>query len=148
MQYTKGTPGRIFVVRFDNGEKPLESLKDLIEKEEIKAGFFHIIGGMRKGNVVVGPEKDEIPPKPVWKNINEPKEIIATGTVFWQSGKPVLHIHGAIGRLDDISIGCIRDSVEVFLVMEAVIIEMNGINVEKIQDPLTGLSILNIINNQ
>ncbi len=146
MQYVKGSTGRIFVIRFDNGDNLLESLKELIEKEEIKAGIIHIIGGMRKGNIVVGPEKDEIPPKPVWKDINEPREIVATGTIFWQSGKPAMHIHGATGRLEDVSIGCMRESVEVFLIMEAVIIEITDINAEKVYDPLRGLSVLNFEN--
>lgn len=144
MKYTSGRAGRIFVVRFEDREEILKNLQDLARKENIRAGVFYLLGGIRKGKIVVGPEKDELPPKPIWKEIKENNEVIAIGTIFWQSDEPRLHIHGAFGRGDTVAVGCLRETGEVFLVLEAIIIEIEDIKAERAFDPSTGLSLLKI----
>jgi predicted DNA-binding protein with PD1-like motif len=51
---------------------------------------------MRDARIVVGPEKDEIPPTPVWRELGESHEIVGFGTIFYQGDAPKVHFHGAL----------------------------------------------------
>lgn len=144
MKYAKGKAGRIFIARFEDREDILRNLQDLAKKENIKAGVIYLLGGVRKGKIVVGPERDELPPKPIWKEIKDNNEVIAIGSIFWQGDEPKLHIHGAFGRGDSVSVGCLREAGEVFLVLEAIVVEIEDIKAEREFDPSTGLTLLKI----
>ncbi len=144
MKYAAGSIGRVFIAKFEDKENILSNLQDLARKEDIRSALFYLIGGVRKGKIVVGPEKDELPPKPLWKELNEPNEVIALGTIFWQKDEPRIHLHGAFGKGDNVSVGCLRESGEVFLILEAIIMEIEGIKAERVLDPSTGLNLLKI----
>lgn len=122
----------------------IENLHSIAEKEGIKAAAFYLVGGMRGGRIVVGPEKDEIPPKPVWKELGESHEIVGFGTIFYQDGKPKVHLHAAFGKKDMVKVGCLRERSETFLVLEAVIIEITGVNAIRELDPVSGLTLLKL----
>lgn len=144
MKYQVGKTGKIIVARFEDREDVLGNLADIAKKEKIKAGVFYIIGGMREGRIVVGPEKDEMPPKPVWKELKESHEVAGLGTIFWQDDEPKIHFHGAFGKKDMVKVGCLREKSETFLVLEAVIIEIQGINAKRELDPVSGLTLLKL----
>lgn len=144
MKYQVGKTGKIIVARFEDREDVLGNLADIAKKEKIKAGIFYIIGGMREGRIVVGPEKDEMPPKPVWKELKESHEVAGLGTIFWQDDEPKIHFHGAFGKKDMVKVGCLREKSETFLVLEAVIIEIQGINAKRELDPVSGLTLLKL----
>mgnify|MGYP001591533047 CR=1 FL=1 len=144
MKYQVGKTGKIIVARFEDREDVLGNLVDIAKKEKIKAGVFYIIGGMREGRIVVGPEKDEMPPKPVWKELKESHEVAGIGTIFWQDDEPKIHFHGAFGKKDMVKVGCLREKSETFLVLEAVIIEIQGINAKRELDPVSGLTLLKL----
>lgn len=144
MKYQVGKAGRIVVARFEDKEDVIENLHSIAEKEGIKAAAFYLLGGMRGGRIVVGPEKDEIPPKPVWKELGESHEIVGFGTIFYQDNKPKVHLHGAFGKKDMVKVGCLREKSETFLVLEAVIIEITGVNAVRELDPVSGLTLLKL----
>ena len=48
MEYRSGSVGRIFVVRFDEGDDFLGGMKEMIVKEDIRSGWFHVLGGIRE----------------------------------------------------------------------------------------------------
>ncbi|MFV1976483.1 MAG: PPC domain-containing DNA-binding protein [Candidatus Scalindua sp.] len=144
MKYQIGKPGRIIVARFEDREDVLGSLINIAKKENIRAGIFYIIGGMREGSIVVGPEEDEIPPKPVWKKLGESHEVAGIGTIFWQKDEPKIHFHGAFGKKEMVKVGCLREKSETFLVLEVVIIEMEGINAVRELDPVSGMALLKL----
>lgn len=144
MKYQVGKTGRIVVARFEDREDVIENLHSIAEKEGIKAAAFYLVGGMRGGRIVVGPEKDEIPPKPVWKELGESHEIVGFGTIFYQDNKPKVHLHGAFGKKDMVKVGCLREKAETFLVLEAVIIEITGVNAVRELDPVSGLTLLKL----
>ncbi len=144
MKYQVGNTGRIVVARFEDREDVIENLHSIAEKEGIKAAAFYLVGGMRGGRIVVGPEKDEIPPKPVWKELGESHEIVGFGTIFYQDGKPKVHLHAAFGKKDMVKVGCLRERSETFLVLEAVIIEITGVNAIRELDPVSGLTLLKL----
>ena len=144
MKYQIGKPGRMIVAKFDDHDDVLSTLSDIAKKENIRAGVFNLVGGMREGKMVVGPETDELPPKPVWKELGESHEILGVGTIFWLGDEPKIHFHGAFGKKDMVKIGCLREKAETFLVLEAIIIEMDGIDAVREIDPAIGMPILKI----
>lgn len=144
MKYQTGKTGRVVVARFEDHEDVLANLVDIAKKENIRAGIFYIIGGMREGSIVVGPEKDVMPPVPVWKELKESHEVVGLGTIFYQGEDPKVHFHGAFGKKDMVKVGCLREKSETFLVLEAVIIELEGINAVREFDPVSGLTLLKL----
>ena len=144
MKYQAGSTGRIFVVRFEDRDDIIAELTNLAKKEDIRAASFYLVGGMRESGIVVGPEKDEFPPTPVWRSLGEAHEVVAFGTLFWQGDEPKVHCHGAFGRRDAVKVGCIRKDAETFLVLEAVVIEITGVTARRELDPVSGMVLLTL----
>ena len=144
MKYQVGKLGRVVVARFEDREDVIGNLSYIVKKEGINAAVFYLVGGMRNGKIVVGPERDEIPPTPVWRELGESHEIVGFGTIFYQDDKPKVHLHAAFGKRDAVKVGCLREKAEVFLVLEAVIIELSCIHAVREFDPASGLSLLNL----
>jgi uncharacterized protein len=144
MKYQIGKTGRVVVARFEDKEDILQNISDIAIKENMRSAIFYLIGGIRQGRVVVGPEKEELPPKPVWKDIQESHEVVGMGTIFWQGNEPKIHFHGAFGKKDMIKVGCLRGASQTFLVLEVIIIEIEGINAQRELDPSSGLVLLKL----
>jgi predicted DNA-binding protein with PD1-like motif len=145
MQYQIGSTGRVVVARFEDGEDVLASIRALAREHEIRSAIFHLVGGLKGGRFVVGPEEDGVlPPKPSWRSLEESHEILATGTIFFEGDEPKLHMHGAFGKHDSVKVGCLREGSETFLVLEAFIIEVVGIKAERVMDPKVGLPLLKL----
>jgi predicted DNA-binding protein with PD1-like motif len=144
MKYQTGKSGRIIVAKFDDHDEVLGNLVDIAKKENIRAGIFYLVGGMREGKIVVGPEIDELPPKPVWRELGESHEVLGLGTIFRQEDEPKIHFHGAFGKKDTVKVGCLRERSETFIVLEAIIIEIEGINATREIDPASGMVLLKL----
>jgi predicted DNA-binding protein with PD1-like motif len=144
MKYQVGRSGRVILSKFEDGEDALKNIIDIVKKENIRSAVFYLIGGIRQGRVVVGPEKEELPPKPVWREIKESHEVLGIGTIFWQEHEPKIHFHGAFGKKDMVKVGCLRETSETFLIIEAVIIEIDGIDVRREFDQASGLTLLEL----
>ena len=128
MEYRSGTVGRVFAVRFDEGDDFLGELTGLITKENIRNGWFHVIGGLREAGVVTGPQKPVMPPAPVWAELDTVREVLGTGTIFWEGDQPKIHLHAALGHHGDTITGCVRRGTRVYLVLEVFIVETQGID--------------------
>jgi predicted DNA-binding protein with PD1-like motif len=145
MKYQVGRQGRVIVAKFDDGDDVLEGLNDIVKKEDIRSGVLYVVGGMKSGDIVVGPEEDGIlPPKPVWKSLGESHEVLGFGTIFWHDDEPKIHLHGAFGKREMVTVGCLRQNSKTFLVLEAVIIEIEGIDAKREIDPEIGLPLLKL----
>ena len=142
MEYRVGTAGRVIVARFGDGEDLLVGLAEIARAEQIKAAAFSVVGGMKGGYYVVGPEWDEMPPRPVWRQLIDNHEAFGFGTIFWQEDQPKVHFHGAYGRGDTVRAGCMREANEVFLVLEVVITELLGVGAVRELDPASGFALL------
>jgi predicted DNA-binding protein with PD1-like motif len=144
MKYQIGRPGRTVVIRFEDRDDVIAGLAGIAKKENIRAAVFNLVGGMREGSIVVGPETEELPPKPVWKKLGESHEVVGFGTIFWQDDEPKIHFHGAFGKKDMVKVGCLRADSETFLVLEAVIMEIEGVTAKRELDPVSNMVLLKL----
>lgn len=144
MRYKVGRPGRLVIMRLEDGDDAISAINTVVKETGIKAAVFYILGGLKKARIVVGPEKEEMPPVPVWREIKESHEVIGIGTIFYQDGEPKVHLHSALGKRDDVVVGCVREKAETFLVLEVFMIEILDIEAVRELDPATGLSLLRL----
>jgi uncharacterized protein len=144
MKYTKGSIGRVFVLKFDDDDVLLDTLSEFIRKEAVKSATMVFIGALKKGTLACGPKKPVIPPKPNKVIFKDGWEVMGIGTVFTNAQGPEIHIHGSMGKKLKTLVGCVREQSKVFLVVEAVLFELKGVKATKNIDLATGLNLLKI----
>ncbi len=145
MKYTKGQIGRVFLVKFEDDDIFIDKLSSLARKEKIKAATLIFLGALKKGTLVTGPKKPVIPPEPNKMTFKDGWEVMGIGTIFTNSKGPQIHIHSAMGKKNKTLTGCVREKTKVFLVIEAIILELIGVKASKDIDPKTGLNLLQIL---
>lgn len=131
MEYRSGTVNRVFAVRFDEGDDFLGGLQDLVKKEDIRTGWFHVLGGLREADVVTGPREPVMPPEPVWSLVRDAREVLGFGSIFWDGDTPRIHLHAAMGHHGDTLTSCVRKNTKVYLVLEVYIMEISGVGAER-----------------
>lgn len=144
MKYRTGRAGRIVLARFDDGDDVLGGLASIAKDEDIRAATVHLVGGMKRGRFVVGPESEDMPPRPLWRDLGESHEIVGVGTIFFEGETPRVHLHGAFGKRDEVKVGCLRADTQAFIVLEAVITEITDIEAVREKDPVTGMALLKL----
>lgn len=145
MRYTKGSIKRILLLKFEDDDVFLDEIERLVKREHIKTAVFVFLGALKKGDLVTGPKKPVIPPEPNWVTFKNAWEAMGIGTIFTNKSGPQIHIHTSMGKKNKTLTGCIRKKSKVFLVIEAVVFELKGINATKEIDPRTGLNLLKIL---
>jgi predicted DNA-binding protein with PD1-like motif len=144
VKYSQGLFGRVFLLKFEDQDNLLEELKKVAVKEKIKVGTIMLLGGMRSAGVVTGPKEVVVPPDPMWTNVNDGREVLGFGTLFRKDDEPAIHLHGALGRGKETLTGCVRSDSVVYLVVEAVIAEITGIDARKVVDEKSGIAMLEL----
>jgi len=147
MKYSQATPGRVFVIRLEQGDVVHEEIEKLARAEGITAGYVILIGGADHGSrLAVGPENGEDirPGLPVmFRELDQVHETVGTGTLFPdETGTPILHVHLACGRDAATITGCIRSGVVVWRYMEAILHELVATRARRETDPETGFKML------
>jgi uncharacterized protein len=145
MRYTKGSIGRIFLLKFEDDDIVLDELDRLARHEKLKAATFIFLGALKKGHIVTGPKKPVIPPEPNWTKFKDGWEVMGVGTIFTNKKGPQIHIHTSMGKKNKVITGCVRRDSKVFLVIEAIVFELKGVKATKAIDPKTGLNLLKIL---
>ena len=142
MEYKVGKAGRIIAARLFEGEDIYESIESIARKENIKAAAVLITGGFREADVVVGPKQEK--PRIVgnFKLFAGPGEVLGVGTIYRDDKQPKLHIHTAIGKENQVMVGCPRGGASTFLILEVTIIEIDEIEARRQLDESTGLNLL------
>lgn len=147
MKYTTGNVGRVCVIRLEDGDIVHECVEAVAEREGVRRGAVLLVGGADVGSrLVVGPEDGRaakiVPVSLVLGNVHE---AAAVGTLFPdESGKVVLHMHGAFARGGEVRGGCVRQGVKTWLIGEVVIIEITDCSALRRRDPASGFELLAI----
>jgi len=139
MRYSSARMGRIFVARVDHGEELLAELRALLAKEGVSHAVMLLVGALREGSLVTGPEEPVVPPSPHWVRFGDGWEVLGIATVYPGEDGPAIHLHGSVGRGERAYTGCIRGGSETYLVIEVVIFELAGLRVRRSHDGETGL---------
>jgi predicted DNA-binding protein with PD1-like motif len=146
MKASEGHIGRVFVVRLEDEDIVPVCLEKFASEKGIKVGHVVLIGGIGGGQVVVGPRKsDEMPPDPMLLPVDGAHEVVGVGIIAPdEKGRPVLHIHAALGRSGQTLTGCLRPGVTTWLVGEAIIYEILGTNARRLPDKESGFDLMEV----
>jgi predicted DNA-binding protein with PD1-like motif len=84
-----------YIVRLDAGEKIVETLKALCERDAIGAGFFSGLGAVDEAEIGhFDPASNDY----TWIRLSGPYEIVSLyGNITTVDGKPFIHAHIALG---------------------------------------------------
>ena len=146
MKASEGKLGRVFIIRLEDGDSIPDCIENFAEEKKISAGQVIMIGGIGSGQVVVGPRhSEERPPEPMLLPLDGAHEVAGLGVLAPdKQGKPMLHMHAALGRSGQTVTGCLRPGVTAWLVGEAIIIEVLGANAARTLDKETGFELLEV----
>ena len=146
MDYQTGKIGRIIVARGFEGEDVYEEIESIAAKEGVASAAVILIGGLLSARVVVGPKSPTGPIEPQYTEFDDAREVAGVGTIFrdCDDDSPKLHLHAAIGRRDEVLVGCPRGGAKIFCVLEVVIIEIEGLDASRALDPELALKLLTL----
>jgi len=146
MKVSEGRVGRVFVIRLEDGDVIPDCIEDFAKEMKISMGEVIIIGGIDSGQVVVGPRySDEMPPDPMLVPLDGAHEIVGAGVIAPnEQGKPILHIHAALGRSGRTTTGCLRPGVTTWIVGEAILYEILEADAVRIPNEETGFDLLQV----
>jgi uncharacterized protein len=146
MKACEGKIGRVFLIRLEDGDKLPDCLERFAAEKGISTGYVILVGGIDSGQIVVGPRySDRMPPDPLLIPVDGAHEVAGVGVLApGKDGKPVLHIHAALGRSGQTITGCLRPGVDTWLVGEAVLYEISGLDARRVIDSRSGFALLEI----
>jgi uncharacterized protein len=139
MQYTEGKPGRVFILRVDHGEDLIVTLTKFLKDHQVNNGYIRFIGALQSGQIVTGPKVLCLPPDPHFESFSGGWEVIGMATITPDCNGPHLHIHASIGRGEKVLTGCLRGEITTYIVIEAVVTELIGVDAQRGTDTVTGL---------
>ncbi len=145
MKYSEAKPGRVFVIRLEDGDILHEEIEQFARKKNIQAASLIALGGADIGSkLITGPEEGRaetiIPQDQTLDNVHE---VVGTGTLFPnEKGQMLLHMHLACGRNNNTITGCVRQGVKIWHVMEVVIHELRDSTGVRKLDNATGFELL------
>jgi len=146
MLYSQAKPGRIFVIRLEDGDILHESIENFAREKSITAAMVTAVGGADKGSrLITGPEDGRaadriVPMEYVLDNVYE---VTGCGTLFPdEDGNSTLHMHLACGRREHTITGCVRAGVKVWQVLEVIITELTDCSARRCLDIATGFHLM------
>jgi uncharacterized protein len=87
--------GATYVVRLDAGERIVETLRALCERDAIGGGYLHGLGAV--GEAEIG-HYDPAANAYAWLKVPGPSEIVSlSGNITTVDGRPFIHAHIALG---------------------------------------------------
>jgi uncharacterized protein len=146
MKSSEGKLGRVFLLRLEDGDVLPECIEKFAAEKSIRTGQVVLVGGIGGGQVVAGPRRsDEMPPDPLLIPVDGAHEVVGIGILAPdKSGRPVLHIHAALGRAGRTLTGCLRPGVTTWLVGEAIIYEITGVSARRLKDKRSGFDLMEV----
>ena len=146
MKTSEGRMGRIFFIKLEEGDRLPDCIERFAADNNISAGHVVFVGGIGSGQIVVGPrDSGSMPPEPMLLPIDGAHEVLGVGTLAADdTGKPILHMHAAMGRSGNTMTGCIRPGVDAWLIGEAIIYEILDTSASRKLDEKSGFKLLDI----
>jgi predicted DNA-binding protein with PD1-like motif len=146
MQSAEGKMGRVFILRLEDGDLLPSAIESFAEEKKIKNGFVLLVGGIGSGQVVVGPRiSEQMPPDAMLLPIDGAHEVVGVGILApGADGKITMHMHAAMGRSGKTTTGCIRPGVKAWLVAEAILYEITGVDAKRMPDKKSGFALLQV----
>ncbi len=144
MKACEGQMGRVFIIRLEDGDVVPGCIERFAEENGVSVGQVILVGGIGGGEIVVGPQRsEEMPPQPMLLPIDGAHEVLGLGILAPdEDGKPILHIHAALGRSGQTMSGCLRPGVTTWLVGEVILYEILGVKVARVRDEESGFTLL------
>jgi predicted DNA-binding protein with PD1-like motif len=145
MKAIEGKIGRVYVLRLEHDDPLPGCIENFAVKKGIRLAQVVFHGGIYKGDLVAGPRETEAKkPVPIVLPISDAHESSAVGVIAPdEDGKPILHMHGSLGRCGQTMAGCFQKGVTVWLVGEAVIYEiLSESAAARVLDENAGLKLL------
>ena len=146
MKAGEGQVGRVFVIRLEDGDVVPSCIERFAEEKGVSVGHVILVGGIGGGEVVVGPRRsEEKPPEPMLLPVDGAHEVVGVGVIApGEDGRPVLHMHAALGRSGQTMTGCLRPGVTTWLVGEAILYEIVGVDAARVRDKASGFDLLDV----
>ena len=144
MKHCEGKVGRVFIIRLEDGDKLPDCLEQFAAEHNVAHDQVVLVSGIGEGQIVVAPRKsDERPSEPMLLPLDGAHETAGVGVIApGPDGKPMLHIHAALGRSGKTMTGCLRPGVKTWVVGEAILYEILGVRAARLKDPETGFALL------
>jgi predicted DNA-binding protein with PD1-like motif len=144
MKVSEGRIGRVFVIRLEDGDVVPECIERFAHQQGVSVAHAIMLGGIAGGQVVVGPRHSErMPPEPMLLPVDGAHEVVGVGVLApGEDGRPVLHIHAALGRSGATLTGCLRPGVTTWLVGEVILCEILGTAATRTKDQTSGFALL------
>ena len=125
MEYQERKLQRVFSIRFSSGDRLIESLEKLVEKEGIQTGIVILLGAFSKGRLVLGFRKHSRMPMDFDRtSISKTNEVLGVGSISWVNGKPKVHLHSGVAKEREVFIAHIEEADVAGA--EAFILELSG----------------------
>lgn len=136
--------GSGFVIRLEQGDDILKSIRQFAEKEKVGAAFFEGIGSLYKARLGHYDFKDTRTYK--YETFNEDLEILTlSGNVSILNGHALPHAHVTLGRRDFSVIGGHLEEDSFANMVEVNLALLPG-KLEKAKDSTVGLNLLQLSN--
>jgi predicted DNA-binding protein with PD1-like motif len=144
MKASEGSIGRVFVIRLEDGDVVPECIERFAREHGVSVAHAIMVGGVGGGQVVVGPRhSDRMPPEPMLLPVDGAHEVVGVGVLApGEDGRPVLHVHAALGRSGATLTGCLRPGVTTWLVGEVILYEIVGTTARRTKDQASGFALL------
>jgi len=137
--WAEGSIKRVRIANFEEGQGVLECLEKIARQEKIEAAAFNLIGTLKNAKLKYFDQKEHI-----YRSISkdEPLEIISCmGDIsIKEDGETVIHAHAALADSKGKAYGGHLDQgSRVGAVVEAMILEFEGIKLRRVFNPKTKL---------
>ena len=144
MKASQGRVGRVFVIRLESGDVLPDCLERFAAEQSVSTGHVVMVGGIGGGQVVVGPRcSDAMPPEPMLLPVDGAHEVVGIGVLAPdEEGRPILHMHAALGRNGQTLTGCVRPGVTTWLVGEVILYEILDVHATRVRDEASGFALL------
>ena len=145
MKFSQARPGRVFVLRLEQGEVVHEVIEGFAAEHGVRCGALVMLGAADEGSrMTAGPEDGASSPiVPIIHRLDGVHELTGVGTLFPdEEGRPSLHSHVAVGRRGSGAAGCIRAGVVVWTILEVVLLELDYCTARRVKDEASGFDLL------